>query len=152
MCRLKANTVFGKFALQDIYRELGPLTLCGVLYVAYQTPEYTTGDFMVCTLFNSYLMFAKGVDDFRRLEAVACIYVDDVRMDTIQNGHGKTNTDHDFHCQLSWFRAPLLRVRIFVEDFVPRAGRELRGCSQRIVGSRGKALEDRDSEMFGGSS
>lgn len=45
---------------------------------------------MVCALFNSYLMFAKGVDDFRRLEAVACIYVDDVRMDTIQNGRGKS--------------------------------------------------------------
>lgn len=81
-----------QFVLQDIYKELGPLTLCGVLHVAYQTPEFTTGDFMVCILFNCYFILAKGVDDFRRLEAVACIYVDDVRMDTIQNGRGKVKS------------------------------------------------------------
>lgn len=47
---------------------------------------------MVCVLFNFYLVLAKGVDDFRRLEAVACIYVDDVRMDTVQNGRGKVKS------------------------------------------------------------
>lgn len=81
-----------EFVLQDVYRELGPLTLCGVLHVAYQTPESTAGDFMVCVLFNFYLILAKGIDDFRRLEAVACIYVDDVRMDTVQNGRGKVKS------------------------------------------------------------
>lgn len=55
---------------------------------------------MVCVLFNSYLIIAKGIDDFRRLEAVACIYVDDVRMDTIQNGRGKVNNSHGLYCQL----------------------------------------------------
>lgn len=84
-----ANLVSAKFVLQNIYKELGPLSLCGVLHVTYKTPEDTIGDFMVCALFKCYLVLAKGIDDFRRLEAVACIYVDDLRMDSVQNGRGK---------------------------------------------------------------
>lgn len=57
---------------------------------------------MVCVLFNCYLILAKGVDDFRRLEAVACIYVDDVRMDSIQNGRGKANISRSLRCQLNF--------------------------------------------------
>lgn len=75
--------------LRDIYKELGPFTLCGVLHVTYQTPENIVGDFMVCVLFNCYLIFVKGVEDFRRLSVVACIYLGDLRMDTPQNGRGK---------------------------------------------------------------
>lgn len=68
------------------------MTLCGVLHVTYQTPDQTIGDFMVCVLFNCYFLLAKGTDDSRRLETVACIYMDDLRMDSIQNSRGMTAT------------------------------------------------------------
>ena len=80
--------------LQDIYKELGPLTLCGVLHVTYQTPEQTTGEFMVSVLFNCYLLLARGIDDLHRLEIVACIYMDDLKMETLQNGRGKPFSFH----------------------------------------------------------
>lgn len=69
--------------------DLGPMILCGVLHVAYQTAETTSGDFMVCVLFNRYMLFAKGSDDLRRLEAVACVYLDNVKIDVLQNGQGE---------------------------------------------------------------
>lgn len=77
-----------KYKLQDIYKDLGPMTLCGVLHVTYQTPGQTMGDFMVTVLFNSYLLLARGAEDARRLEVVACIYLGDLKEETIQNGQG----------------------------------------------------------------
>lgn len=77
------------YVLQDIYKDLGPMILCGVLHVTYQTTETITGEFMVCVLFNRYMLFAKGIDDLRRLEAVACVYLDKAKIDVLQNGRGK---------------------------------------------------------------
>lgn len=65
------------------------MNLCGVLHVTYQIPGQTTGDFMVCVLFNSYLLLAKGQEDVRRLEVVACIFLGDLKEETVQNGQGK---------------------------------------------------------------
>ncbi|KAJ5797399.1 uncharacterized protein N7503_006695 [Penicillium pulvis] len=87
-----------QYMLQDVYRDLGPMVLCGVLHVTYQTSEQITGDFMVCVLFNSYFLIAKIIDDSHRLEAVACIYMDDLKMDTIQNGRGI----YCYGCPFSW--------------------------------------------------
>lgn len=72
------------------------MILCGVLHVTYQAPEGSMGEFMVCVLFNCYFLLAKGIDDFRRLEAVACIYVGDLKMDTLQNGRGKCSRPTSF--------------------------------------------------------
>jgi hypothetical protein len=63
--------------------------MCGVLHVTYQTAETTNGEFMVCVLFHRYLLFAKGTDELHRLEAVACIYLDSLKIDTLQNGRGE---------------------------------------------------------------
>ncbi|KAJ5522497.1 hypothetical protein N7527_006612 [Penicillium freii] len=76
-------------ALQSLYKDLGPLVMCGVLHVTYQTAEITNGEFMVCVLFQRYLFFAKGIDDQRRLEAVACVYLDSLKIDTLQNGQDR---------------------------------------------------------------
>jgi hypothetical protein len=92
--------------LQNIYQELGPLTLCGVLHFTYQTPENTVGDFMVCVLFSCYLVLVKGFEDFRRLEAVACISLGDLRMDTPQNGQGERGS------------APLLASDLTSQGFI----------------------------------
>ncbi|KAJ5161394.1 hypothetical protein N7492_006786 [Penicillium capsulatum] len=86
-------------ALQDIYQELGPVILCGVLHVTYQAPEqHTTGEFMVSALFGCYFLLARSTEDFRRLEVVACIYIDDLKMDAVQNGRGL----HCYGCSFSW--------------------------------------------------
>jgi hypothetical protein len=75
--------------LQDIYKDLGAMNLCGVLHATYQIPGQTTGVFMVCVLFNCYLLLAKGQEDARRLEVAACIYLGDLKEETVQNGQGK---------------------------------------------------------------
>lgn len=72
------------------------MILCGVLHVTYQVPEGPVGDFMVCVLFNGYFLLAKGIDDCRRLEAVACLYLGDLKMDTLQNGRGKRSPPTSF--------------------------------------------------------
>lgn len=77
------------YVLQDIYKDLGPMLLCGVLHVTYQTTETITGEFMVCVLFNRYMLFAKGINDLRRLEAVASVYLDKAKIEVLQNGRGK---------------------------------------------------------------
>lgn len=75
--------------LQNIYKQLGPMILCGVLHVTYQAPEYIAGQYMVCALFNSYFLLCTVKDDYRRLQAVACLYVCDMKFDTVRNGRGK---------------------------------------------------------------
>jgi hypothetical protein len=86
---VESTDKFKVHVLQGIYMDLGPMIICGVLHVTYQTTESTTGDFMVCVLFNRYMLFAKGSDDLRRLEAVACVYLDNAKIDVLQNGQGK---------------------------------------------------------------
>ncbi|KAJ5868861.1 hypothetical protein N7534_003414 [Penicillium rubens] len=86
------------YALQSIYKDLGPLVLCGVLHVTYQTADTTSGEFMVCVLFQRYLLFAKGIDDQRRLEAVACVCLTSLKIDTLQNGRGLC----PYGCIFSW--------------------------------------------------
>ncbi|OKO90265.1 hypothetical protein PENSUB_13398 [Penicillium subrubescens] len=87
-----------EFSDSDIYKDLGPMTVCGVLHVTYQTPNQTMGDFMVTVLFNSYLLLSRGAEDARRLEVVACIYLGDLKEETIQNGQGL----FCYGCPFSW--------------------------------------------------
>lgn len=65
------------------------MVLCGVLFITFETPYEITGDFMVCVLFHSYLLIAKPVSDSHRLDILACLYMADVKMDILLNGHGK---------------------------------------------------------------
>lgn len=51
---------------------------------------------MVSVLFNCYFLLAKGLDDGRRLEVVACIYLGDLKEETIQNGQGKCSPRSSF--------------------------------------------------------
>ncbi|KAL4913771.1 hypothetical protein BDW62DRAFT_220503 [Aspergillus aurantiobrunneus] len=84
----------------DIYKQLGPMTLCGVLYVTYR--EFTqsrrvTGAFMVCVLFKHHFFVARMNDEYRKLQPIACLYVPDVRIDSLTNGKG-----YDYFCLFSW--------------------------------------------------
>lgn len=96
------------------------MVLCGVLHVTYQSPERLTGAYMVCVLFDHYFLLAKQVDDSRRLEAVACMYVWDLKIDSLRNGKGETyhlamGLDQYSGCD----RDLLLRMSVFVEIGIP---------------------------------
>lgn len=69
------------------------MVLCGVLHVTYQSPEYIIGQYMVCALFSSYILLCRVNDDYRRLQAVACMYVGDMKFDKLRNGRGKQRVD-----------------------------------------------------------
>ncbi|KAJ9236300.1 hypothetical protein DTO166G5_4062 [Paecilomyces variotii] len=84
--------------LQDVYRQLGPLILCGVLYVAYESTEGIMGDYMVCVLFHGYMVLCRHSDGSRKLQLVASIYVLDMRIDVLTNGIGL----HCHTCGFSW--------------------------------------------------
>ena len=63
--------------------------MCGVLHVTYRLPEHIAGAYMVCALFEYYLLLAKPIDDGHNLQVVACVYVLDIKFDTLRNGKGK---------------------------------------------------------------
>ncbi|KAL4808213.1 hypothetical protein BDV18DRAFT_158322 [Aspergillus unguis] len=84
----------------DIYKQLGPMTLCGVLFVTYRKPTQpmqVTGSFMVCVLFKHHFLLAKMNEEYRKLRPLACLYVSDVRIDSLTNGKG-----YDYFCLFSW--------------------------------------------------
>ncbi|KAE8147493.1 Dbl homology domain-containing protein [Aspergillus avenaceus] len=84
--------------VHHIYKQLGPLNLCGVLHVTYRASKYITGGYMVCVLFRSHFLLAKVNDDYRGLEAVACLYICDAKIDTLRNGQGLCC----YGCYFSW--------------------------------------------------
>ncbi|KAL4778324.1 hypothetical protein BJX76DRAFT_362833 [Aspergillus varians] len=84
----------------DVYKQLGPMSLCGVLYVTYRAstqPRQVTGAFMVCILFKHHFFLAKMNDEYRKLRPLACLYISDVRIDSLTNGKGC-----DYFCAFSW--------------------------------------------------
>ncbi|KAL2814914.1 hypothetical protein BDW59DRAFT_154110 [Aspergillus cavernicola] len=81
----------------DLYKQLGPMTLCGALYITYQASSQVTGAFMVCVLFKHHFFVAKMNEEYRRLQPLACLYISDVRMDSLSNGKGL-----EYFCTFSW--------------------------------------------------
>lgn len=65
------------------------MNMCGVLHVTYRLPEHIAGAYMVCALFEYYLLLAKPIDDGHNLKVVACVYVWDIKFDTPRNGKGR---------------------------------------------------------------
>ncbi|KAF7155124.1 hypothetical protein CNMCM5623_006551 [Aspergillus felis] len=84
--------------VHDIYLQLGPIKLCGVLHATYQLPADIVGEYVVCALFESYLVLAASRDGCSRLRAVACLYVRDLKIDTLRNGRGLCC----YGCLFSW--------------------------------------------------
>ncbi|KAL4908393.1 hypothetical protein BDW74DRAFT_175078 [Aspergillus multicolor] len=84
----------------DIYKQLGPLTLCGVLHVTCRSsaqPGWVKGAFMVCVLFKHHFFLAKMNEEYRRLQPLACLFISDVRIDSLANGKGG-----EYFCVFSW--------------------------------------------------
>ncbi|GFF30916.1 hypothetical protein IFM51744_01283 [Aspergillus udagawae] len=84
--------------VHDIYLQLGPIKLCGVLHATYQLRADIVGEYVVCALFESYLVLAASRDGCSRLRAVACLYVRDLKIDTLRNGRGLCC----YGCLFSW--------------------------------------------------
>ncbi|KAL4763112.1 putative Rho guanyl nucleotide exchange factor [Aspergillus foveolatus] len=107
---LSRSIVEKTFLLQDmldktvttihIYQQLGPMSLCGVLHVTYRAstqPRRVKGTFMVCVLFKHHFFLAKLHDECRKLQPLACLYISDVRIDSLSNGKG-----YEYFCVFSW--------------------------------------------------
>lgn len=73
-------------------RLLGHASLCGVLFVAYQACESQSdirGEYMLCVLFKSYLLFARPKTGSNKYEAVIIMSLRDIQLDRPNNGRGK---------------------------------------------------------------
>ena len=69
-------------------RLLGHVSLCGVLHVVWQTPRRVEGGFMLCALFRSYLIIATPQKATGMFEALACISLENMRLEKADNGKG----------------------------------------------------------------
>ncbi|KAI9682192.1 MAG: hypothetical protein M1817_000246 [Caeruleum heppii] len=69
-------------------RLLGHITLCGVLHVAWQTPEGVQGAYMLCALFRSYLVLATPVGENKKFTVEACVNLASVKLEQVDNGKG----------------------------------------------------------------
>ncbi|KAL9045639.1 MAG: hypothetical protein Q9214_001349 [Letrouitia sp. 1 TL-2023] len=70
-------------------RVLGFATLCGVLYVVYQSDGSTEGEYMLTVLFKSYLLFARMNADSNHYDVVALISLHDVQVERPDNGRAR---------------------------------------------------------------
>lgn len=70
-------------------RSLGHPTLCGVLYVTYQSVHRVIGKYMLCALFKSCLILAVPRENSRHYLITASISLIDLRMETADNGKGR---------------------------------------------------------------
>ncbi|OKL60858.1 hypothetical protein UA08_03305 [Talaromyces atroroseus] len=87
----------GQTVLENVYQELGPLILCGVLHVVYHHSLMgITGQYLVCILFPGYFVIAKPRSDTRKITLVASIYLSDMTVDTPLNGQGIACPDTPF--------------------------------------------------------
>lgn len=70
-------------------RLLGHALLCGVLHAAWQTSATgVQGDFMLCALFRSYLVLAVPYKHAASFHVVACINLENVKLEPADNGKG----------------------------------------------------------------
>ena len=72
-------------------RSQGHATLCGVLFIAYLSGTTVAGDYMLCALFQPYLVIAmpsKTADMLRIFEVVAIISLADLRPECADNEKG----------------------------------------------------------------
>ncbi|KAF9691985.1 hypothetical protein EKO04_009990 [Ascochyta lentis] len=71
-----------------VFRLLGHVLLCGVLHVAYQTPDRVKGQYMVCVLYKSCLILATTARFYTPYTVVACIGLANGSIEESDNGRG----------------------------------------------------------------
>ena len=70
-------------------RALGHASLCGVLYIAYQSEREVLGNYMLCALFNSYMLLAQPNPGASKFEIAAILSLGDLQVDRADSGRGE---------------------------------------------------------------
>ena len=71
-----------------VFRLLGHVLVCGVLHVAYHTPERIKGQYLVCVLYKSCLVLATTNRLFAPYNVVASIGLANATIEEADNGRG----------------------------------------------------------------
>jgi hypothetical protein len=71
-----------------VFRLLGHVLLCGVLHVAYQSPDRVKGSYMVCVLYKSCLVLATSSRFHSPYTVVASIGLANASIEETDNGRG----------------------------------------------------------------
>ena len=71
-----------------VFRLLGHVLLCGVLYVAYQSDDRVKGQYMICVLYRSCLVLATTNRVFAPYNVVAAIALANGTVEEPDNGRG----------------------------------------------------------------
>ena len=71
-----------------MFRLLGHVLLCGVLYVAYQSDDRVKGQYMICVLYKSCLVLATTNRVFAPYNVVAAIALANGTVEEPDNGRG----------------------------------------------------------------
>ena len=80
-----------------VFRLLGHVLVCGVLHVAYQTPERPKGQYMVCVLYKSCLVLATASRFLTPYNVVASIALANGSIDDSDNGRGTLSSSRGAH-------------------------------------------------------
>ncbi|OJD20509.1 hypothetical protein ACJ73_08157 [Blastomyces percursus] len=110
---------FSKKGDRSVLHDFGPIKLCGVLHVTYQTNDSVTGEYMLCCLFGKYFLLATPCEDNRKFNAVAVIHIPGASIEPADNGIGL----HCVYAPFSWKLVFEARKQTF--EIV------LTGCSER---------------------
>ena len=60
-----------------------------MLHVAYQSPAAILREYVVCALFKGHFLVARMNEDYRKLQAVACLCVSDMKLDEPDSERGE---------------------------------------------------------------
>ncbi|KAF2751542.1 hypothetical protein M011DRAFT_523497 [Sporormia fimetaria CBS 119925] len=71
-----------------ISRLLGHVLVCGVLHVAFQSPDRVKGQYMICILYKSCLVLATPTRCFAPYNVLACISLANASVEQPDNGRG----------------------------------------------------------------
>ena len=77
-----------------MFRLLGHVILCGVLHVAYQTPERVKGQYMICVLYKSCLVLATANRFHTLYTVVASMSLANGSIEDSDSGRGSTTNPH----------------------------------------------------------
>ena len=72
-----------------VFRLLGHVLACGVLHIAFQTPDRVKGQYMICVLYKSCLVLATASRLFIPYHVAACITLANGSIEEPDNGRGK---------------------------------------------------------------
>ena len=100
-------------------RGMGHFSLCGALYVAYQSNDGDLhGDYMLCALFKTNLLLALPQKGFT-FGVVAIINTSGIQIVDVDNGRGKKFVRLKcIDCDLISFRASMSHRSVFMENDV----------------------------------